>query len=302
MNIRGSPSTRVRTGRAAQQARTRPPSSAKNSRVPAGLARKAHSRRASAALAGKAESSGQGVKAVYQGESVLLGNERLMKEHDINLDKFNALLDSSGNLAATPVLLARAGLFAGMLLIEDRIKKDSAATIEALHKLNIKTIMLSGDRQAAAEAVAASVGIDEVIAQVLPDEKEQVIRNLQASGEKLAMVGDGLNDAPSLARADVGFAVGSGTDVAIESATITLVKGDLRGIVKAKKLSHGVVKNIRQNLFFAFVYNVLGVPIAAGVLYPIFGVLLSPMIAALAMSFSSVSVIANSLRLRTMKI
>ncbi len=245
--------------------------------------------------------AGQGVKAVFGGESVLLGNERLMKENDVNLDQFNALLASSKNSAATPVLLARAGVFAGMLLIEDRIKKDSAATIEALHKLNIRTIMLSGDRQVSAEAVAASVGIDDVVAEVLPDEKEQVIRKLQDEGEKVAMVGDGLNDAPSLARADVGFAVGSGTDVAIESADITLMGGSIRGVPTAIELSRATVKNIWQNLFGAFIYNSVGIPVAAGILYPVSGLLLNPMVAGAAMAMSSVTVVTNANRLRLWK-
>ena len=245
--------------------------------------------------------AGLGIKAICQGEPVLLGNERFMKENAINLDAFNALLDNSDSPSATPVLLARAGSFAGLLFIEDRIKQDSAATIKALHKLNIKTIMLSGDRQASAEAVAASVGIDEVIAEVLPDEKEQVIRKLQESGEKVAMVGDGLNDAPSLARSDVGFAVGSGTDVAIESADVTLMGGSIRGVPIAIELSRATVRNIWQNLFGAFVYNSIGIPVAAGILYPVSGLLLNPMVAGAAMAMSSVTVVTNANRLRLWK-
>ena len=245
--------------------------------------------------------AGLGIKAICQGEAVLLGNERFMKENAINLDAFNALLDNSDSPSATPVLLARAGVFAGLLLIEDRIKQDSAATIKALHKLNIKTIMLSGDRQASAEAVAASVDIDEVIAEVLPDEKEQVIRKLQESGEKVAMVGDGLNDAPSLARSDVGFALGSGTDVAIESADVTLMGGSIRGVPIAIELSRATVRNIWQNLFGAFVYNSIGIPVAAGILYPVSGLLLNPMVAGAAMAMSSVTVVTNANRLRLWK-
>ncbi|MCK5361153.1 MAG: copper-translocating P-type ATPase [Gammaproteobacteria bacterium] len=245
--------------------------------------------------------AGRGVKAMSGGEPVLLGNERLMKENGIKLEEFYALLDGSNNLTATPVLLAKAGTFAGMLMIEDKIKQDSAATIKALHKLNIKTVMLSGDRQASAEAVAASVGIDEVIAEVLPDEKEQVIRKLQASGEKVAMVGDGLNDAPSLARADVGFAIGSGTDVAIESADVTLMGGSIRGVPIAIELSRATVSNIWQNLFGAFIYNSVGIPVAAGILYPVSGLLLNPMVAGAAMAMSSVTVVTNANRLRLWK-
>jgi Cu+-exporting ATPase len=245
--------------------------------------------------------AGQGVKAVSRGELVLLGNERLMQEHDVNLDELNELLAESASSAATPVLLATAGVLTGALLIEDQIKQDSAATIEALHKLNIRTVMLSGDRQASAEAVAASVGIDEVFAEVLPDQKEQLIRQLQDAGEKVAMVGDGLNDAPSLARADVGFAIGSGTDVAIESADITLMGGSIRGVPIAIELSRATVKNIWQNLFGAFVYNSVGIPVAAGALYPVSGLLLNPMVAGAAMAMSSVTVVTNANRLRFWK-
>ena len=245
--------------------------------------------------------SGQGVKAVIEGETVLLGNERFMRLHDVNLDQLNGMLAQSDSSVATPVLLARAGALMGVLLIEDKIKHDSAATIQALHRLNIKTVMLSGDRQASAEAVAASVGIDDVFAEVLPDEKEKVIRQLQSVGEKVAMVGDGLNDAPSLARADVGFAIGSGTDVAIESADITLMGGSIRGVPTAIELSRATVKNIWQNLFGAFVYNSIGIPVAAGILYPVSGLLLSPMVAGAAMAMSSVTVVSNANRLRFWK-
>ena len=245
--------------------------------------------------------AGQGVKAVCRGESVLLGNERLMKEHEVNLDELKVLLAKSASSAATPVLLATAGVLSGAILIEDQIKQDSAATIEALHKLNIRTVMLSGDRQTTAEAVADSVGIDEVFAEVLPDQKEQLIRQLQDGGEKVAMVGDGLNDAPSLARADVGFAIGSGTDVAIESADVTLMGGSIRGVPIAIELSRATVKNIWQNLFGAFVYNSVGIPVAAGVLYPVSGLLLNPMVAGAAMAMSSVTVVTNANRLRFWK-
>ena len=241
--------------------------------------------------------AGQGVKAVYQGEQVLLGNQRMMAEHEVNLDPLPALLAEADGSAATAVLLARAGI----LLIEDQVKDDSAATIDALHRLNIRTVMLSGDRKVAAEAIAARVGIDEVIADVQPHEKEQVIRQLQDSGETVAMVGDGLNDAPSLARADVGFAIGSGTDVAIESADITLMGGSIRGVPVAIALSRATVRNIWQNLFGAFVYNSIGIPIAAGVLYPVSGLLLNPMVAGAAMAMSSVTVVSNANRLRLWK-
>jgi Cu2+-exporting ATPase len=190
----------------------------------------------------------------------------------------------------------------GYVTIFDAIKKTSQNAISALQNNGVEVIMLTGDNKNTAKSVAEQLNLKHYKAECLPEDKLNEIKALQKEGRIVAMAGDGINDAPALAQSDVGIAMGTGTDVAIESAAITLVKGDLQGIVKAKKLSHGVVKNIRQNLFFAFVYNTIGVPIAAGVLYPVFGLLLSPMIAALAMSFSSVSVIANALRLRNIKI
>ena len=245
--------------------------------------------------------SGQGVIAEYDGEKVLFGNERLLQERGVNLDGLNELMAKVRTSIATPVLLARAGTLSGILLIEDQIKHDSAETILALKKLNIRTVMLSGDRQASAEAVASMVGIDEVVAEVLPQEKEQVIRKLQSAGEKVAMVGDGLNDAPSLARADVGFAIGNGTDVAIESADVTLMGASIRGVPVAIELSRATVKNIWQNLFGAFIYNSIGIPVAAGIFYPVSGLLLNPMVAGAAMAMSSVTVVSNANRLRLWK-
>jgi len=186
--------------------------------------------------------------------------------------------------------------------VADPIKESTAEAIRLLHEEGLRIVMLTGDSRATAEAVARKLGIDEVIAEVLPDQKSEAIKRLQSEGRVVAMAGDGVNDAPALAQAQVGIAMGTGTDVAIESAGMTLIKGDLRGIVRARLLSRGTMRNIRQNLFFAFVYNVLGVPIAAGVLYPIIGLLLSPMIASAAMTFSSVSVIANALRLRSLEL
>jgi Cu+-exporting ATPase len=187
---------------------------------------------------------------------------------------------------------------AGLVGVADPIKTTTVEAIRALHDDGIKVVMLTGDNRATADVVAKAVGIDRVEAEVLPDQKVAIVRRLQARGEHVAMAGDGINDAPALAQADVGIAMGTGTDIAMESAGVTLVKGDLRGIVRARRLSRATMRNIRQNLFFAFVYNTLGVPVAAGILYPILGVLLSPMIASAAMTFSSVSVIANALRLR----
>jgi Cu+-exporting ATPase len=189
----------------------------------------------------------------------------------------------------------------GFLGVTDPIKASTPEAIRQLHDHGIRLVMLTGDSRTTAEAVARRLNIDDVVAEVLPTAKAEAVKRFQNEGRKVAMAGDGINDAPALAQADVGIAMGTGTDVAMESAGVTLVKGDLRGIVRAIRLSRATMKNIKQNLFFAFVYNTLGVPIAAGVLYPVFGVLLSPMIAAAAMSFSSVSVIANALRLRTTK-
>ncbi len=190
------------------------------------------------------------------------------------------------------------GVAAGLVGVADSVKPDAREAIEALHRDRIKVVMLTGDNRTTAEAVAKVLGIDAIEADVLPDQKATAVKRLQERGERVAMAGDGINDAPALAQADVGIAMGTGTDVAMESADVTLVKGDLRGIVRSRRLSRATMKNIRQNLFFAFIYNLLGVPVAAGVLYPVFGWLLSPMIASAAMTFSSVSVIGNALRLR----
>jgi len=191
---------------------------------------------------------------------------------------------------------------AGLIGVSDPIKESTPDAIEALHKEGIEVVMLTGDNRTTAESVARKLGIDRVEADVSPGDKASIVTQLQKSGKRVAMAGDGVNDAPALAKADVGIAMGTGTDVAMESAGVTLVKGDLGGIVKAIRLSRAVMGNIRQNLFFAFIYNALGVPVAAGVLYPFFGILLSPVIAAAAMSFSSVSVISNSLRLKKTKV
>jgi len=186
----------------------------------------------------------------------------------------------------------------GLLGVADPIKETSPGAIRQLREDGIELVMLTGDSRTTAEAVAHELGIDRVVAEVMPDQKAEAVKKLQAEGKVVAMAGDGINDAPALAQATVGIAMGTGTDVAMESAGVTLVKGDLRGIVRARRLSRVTMRNIKQNLFFAFVYNALGVPVAAGVLYPVFGILLSPMIAAAAMSLSSVSVISNALRLR----
>ena len=199
----------------------------------------------------------------------------------------------------TVIFVAIEGRAAGLLGVADPIKDSTPEAIRELHAAGLAVVMLTGDSQTTAAAVAGQLGIDRFEAEVLPERKAEFVAQLQAEGHRVAMAGDGINDAPALARADVGIAMGSGTDVAMESAGVTLIKGDLRGILRARRLSRAVMRNIRQNLLFAFVYNGLGVPVAAGVLYPFFGLLLSPMIAAAAMSFSSVSVIGNALRLRS---
>ncbi len=202
----------------------------------------------------------------------------------------------------TVMLVAVDGRLAGLIGVSDPVKESTPEAIRALGEGGIRIVMLTGDNRTTAEAVGRRLGIDEVVADVLPEQKIEVVKRFQREGRVVAMAGDGVNDAPALAQAHVGIAMGTGTDVAIESAGITLLGGDLRGIVRARRLSRAVMRNIRQNLFFAFIYNALGVPIAAGLLYPIFGLLLSPMIASAAMSFSSVSVIGNALRLRGVKL
>ncbi len=243
--------------------------------------------------------TGQGVIGRIEGREVSLGNAKLFVERRIELPQ--DFLDRAETLrrdGQTAMFIAIDSKPAGILGVADPIKPSTPEAIQLLHADGIKIVMLTGDSRTTAQAVADKLGIDDVRAEVAPSEKGNLIKQLQSDGHVVAMAGDGINDAPALAQAQVGIAMGTGTDVAMESAGMTLVKGDLRGIAKARRLSRGVMKNIRQNLFFAFIYNALGVPIAAGVLYPFFGILLSPMIAALAMSFSSVSVISNALRLR----
>jgi Cu+-exporting ATPase len=237
------------------------------------------------------------------GRRVLVGKEKFLIDSGVILS--DELRKQAGRLqeqAQTTVWVALDGHAVGVLGIADPIKPTTRAAIRALHDMGLKIIMCTGDNRRTAESVARESGIDEFRAEVMPYEKIEIVKRLKASGAIVAMAGDGINDAPALAAADVGIAMGTGTDVAIESASITLVKGDLMGIVKAIQLSRAVMRNIRQNLFFAFLYNALGVPIAAGVLYPLFSILLSPMIAGVAMSFSSVSVIANALRLRRIEL
>ena len=247
--------------------------------------------------------TGKGVVGTVNGKKVSLGNKKLMDEvgATITADLESSII-AEQKLGKTVSYIAKDGVGVGFVSISDAIKASSKEAIEKLISEGVEVIMLTGDNENTAKAVADAIGLTSFKASCLPEDKLREIKKLQSEGKIVAMAGDGINDAPALAQADIGIAMGTGTDVAIESAKITLVKGDLQGIVKAKKLSHAVMKNINQNLFFAFFYNVLGIPIAAGVLYPFFGILLSPMIAALAMSFSSVSVIANALRLRRINI
>jgi Cu+-exporting ATPase len=242
--------------------------------------------------------TGKGVTGEVDGKKVAAGNAKLLESLGINMGSLSLQADRQRAESQTVMLIAINGKAAGLIGVADPLKGSTAEAIRDLHGEGIRIVMLTGDNRATANAVAAKLGIDQVHAEVLPEQKAELIKQLQAEGRIVAMAGDGINDAPALAQAQVGIAMGAGTDVAIESAGITLVKSDLRGIVRARRLSRATMRNIRQNLFFAFVYNTAGVPIAAGVLYPFFGILLSPIIAAAAMSFSSVSVISNSLRLR----
>ena len=245
--------------------------------------------------------TGQGVVGRVEGRDVALGNHKLLEGMGVDAGALAERADALREEGQTVMFVVIDGQVSAILGVADPIKENTPDAIAALHQEGMRVVMLTGDNRKTADAVAAKLSIDEVIAEVLPDQKAEVIKRLQKGGSVVAMAGDGINDAPALAQADVGVAMGTGTDVAIESAGVTLVKGDLRGIVRARKLSRATMANIKQNLFFAFVYNALGVPIAAGVAYPVFGLLLSPMIAAAAMSFSSVSVIANALRLRRLE-
>ena len=242
--------------------------------------------------------TGKGVTGIVNERQVALGNVKLLESLSIEPGELSEQADEGRNNGQTVMLLAVDGKAAGLIGVADPIKDSTSAAISDLHNAGVQVVMLTGDSRMTAEAVAKKLNIDRIEAEVLPDQKATIVKQLQSEGKIVAMAGDGINDAPALAQSHVGIAMGTGTDVAMESAGVTLVKGDLRGIVRARRLSHAVMNNIRQNLFFAFIYNSLGVPVAAGVLYPVFGLLLSPIIAATAMSFSSVSVIVNSLRLK----
>jgi Cu+-exporting ATPase len=242
--------------------------------------------------------TGKGVAGRVEGRAVALGNLRLMQDLGVAFDSLVADAEGLRGDGQTVMFVAVDGRPAGLVAVADPIKASTPEALGALHQSGLRIIMVTGDSRRTAEAIARKLGIEHVEAEVLPERKSEIVRGLQARGRRVAMAGDGVNDAPALAQADVGIAMGTGTDVAMESASITLVKGDLRGIVRARHLSRATMRNIRQNLFFAFIYNALGVPFAAGVLYPVFRILLSPIVASAAMTFSSVSVIANALRLR----
>ena len=242
--------------------------------------------------------TGKGAIGMVERQRVVLGNANFLKELNIATDALAARAEELRQDGATAIFLAIDGKVAAIIAIADPVKTTTPEALRALKADGIRIVMLTGDNKTTAQAVARRLGIDEVEAEVLPDHKSALVEKLRKEGRVVAMAGDGVNDAPALAAADVGIAMGSGTDVAIESAGITLLKGDLTGIVRARKLSAATMSNIRQNLFFAFIYNAAGVPVAAGVLYPMFGILLSPIIAAAAMALSSVSVVGNALRLR----
>ncbi len=246
--------------------------------------------------------TGKGVVGIVDGKKIMLGNLKLVTDHGIDAADLLSAANARRDEGETVMFVVVDGAIAGLVSVADPVKETTPAAIKALHELGFRIIMATGDNERTAQAVAAKLGIDEIRADVLPQDKARIIRELQEQGHKVAMAGDGVNDAPALAQADVGIAMGTGADVAIESAGITLVRGNLDGIVRARRLSHATMSNIRQNLFFALIYNAAGVPVAAGLLYPLFGILISPMFAALAMSASSISVVLNALRLRTVKL
>jgi P-type Cu+ transporter len=284
-------------------------------RLAAGVERGSEHPLAAAILAGAAErgisspaaeqfrsETGKGIVGRVDGHAVALGNLRLMQDLSVAVDALRTEADALRGDGQTVMFVAVDGKAAGLVAVADPIKASTPEALTALHEAGLRIVMVTGDSRRTADAVARRLGIDQVEAEVLPDQKSSIVKTMQSEGRRVAMAGDGVNDAPALAQADVGIAMGTGTDVAIESAGITLVKGDLRGIVRARRLSRATMRNIRENLFFAFIYNALGVPIAAGVLYPVAGILLSPIIASAAMTFSSVSVIGNALRLRRAKL
>ncbi|MFN3648559.1 MAG: heavy metal translocating P-type ATPase [Armatimonadota bacterium] len=242
--------------------------------------------------------TGRGLEATVDGRSLLVGNRRLMEERGIDISALDDAMTRLAGEGKTPMLAAVDGAAAGILAVADTVKESSPAAVAALRRMGLEVAMITGDNRRTAEAVARQVGIDRVLAEVLPEHKAEQVKQLQSEGKVVAMVGDGINDAPALAQADVGIAIGTGTDIAMEASDVTLIRGDLNGVVTAVELSRATMRTIKQNLFFAFIYNTLGIPVAAGVFYPLFGWMLSPMFASAAMALSSVSVVTNSLRLR----
>jgi Cu+-exporting ATPase len=245
--------------------------------------------------------AGHGIEATIDSKKVLLGNLKLMEERKVKLNGLLAKAEVLSNEGKTSMFLAVDGRAAGMIAVADTLKENSKEAVEAFHRMGLEVVMLTGDNERTAKAIAKQIGIDRVLAEVLPEKKAEEIKRLQSDGKRVGMVGDGINDAPALAQADVGIAIGTGTDVAMESSDITLIGGDLRGIVTAIALSKATIRNIKQNLFWAFAYNTILIPVAAGVLFPFFGILLNPIFAAGAMAFSSVTVVTNALRLRKFK-
>jgi Cu+-exporting ATPase len=243
--------------------------------------------------------TGQGATGVVEGRALAVGNARLMASYAIDPAALAADAERLSGEGKTPMFVAIDGALAGVVAVADPIKDTSREAIRRFHALGLEVVMLTGDNRRTAEAVAKAAGIDRVVAEVLPDGKVAEIERLQAGGKVVAMVGDGINDAPALAKADVGMAIGTGTDIAVEAGDVVLMRGDLRAAAQAVELSRRTMRTMKQNLFWAFIYNVIGIPVAAGVLYPAFGLLLSPILASAAMAFSSVSVVMNSLRLRT---
>jgi Cu+-exporting ATPase len=245
--------------------------------------------------------SGHGVRARVDGYDILVGNTKLMSDSNIALDGLEISASQLADEGKTAMFAAIDGRAVGLIAVADTLKPNARAAVAALKNLGLKVYMLTGDNPRTAAAIAKQVGIDHYFAEVLPGQKAAKVKELQEQGEHVAMVGDGINDAPALAQANIGIAIGTGTDVAMQAAEITLISGDLRGVVTAIALSKQTIRTIKGNLFWAFIYNILGIPIAAGVLYPFFGLLLNPMISAAAMAFSSVFVVTNSLRLRNFR-
>jgi Cu+-exporting ATPase len=245
---------------------------------------------------------GKGVVGTVQGVHVVSGASKFLAEQGVDVSPLNAAAEQQRAKSATVIFVALDGKLAGFVAIADPIKATTPQALAALREAGVRIVMLTGDGKTTAEAVGRELRIDEVVAEVFPEDKANIVQRLRKEGRVVAMAGDGVNDAPALAAADVGIAMGTGTDVAMESSGVTLLKGDLLGIVRARRLSRATMRNIRENLFLSFVYNVAGIPVAAGVLYPLFGVLLSPIVAAAAMALSSVSVIANALRLRRVRV